>query len=93
MVHRYGNSGNYVFFGTSMDEMAVVRSTFLYNNVSRSLKLKIISIFQGDDGMDAENLGNGVLVSFAIISPILLISYMLDGRWAVQSLYLEWVIN
>jgi hypothetical protein len=36
-----------------------------------------------------ENLGNGVLVTYAIISPILLIAYVLDGIYAIQSLFLE----
>jgi hypothetical protein len=41
--------------------------------------------------MDLENLGNGSLVTFMIISPVLLICYILDGRFAVQSLFLEYV--
>ena len=46
---------------------------------------------KGDAGMDVENLGNGSLVTFMIISPVLLICYVLDGRFAIQSLFLEWV--
>jgi hypothetical protein len=46
---------------------------------------------KGDSGMDLENLGNGSLVTFMIISPVLLICYILDGRFAVQSLFLEYV--
>jgi hypothetical protein len=39
--------------------------------------------------VDVENLGNGVLVTYAIISPILLIAYVLDGVYAIQTLFLE----
>jgi hypothetical protein len=46
---------------------------------------------KGDSGMDLENLGNGAVVTFLIVSPVLLICYVLDGRYAVQSLFLEWV--
>ena len=28
LIHRYGDMGNYVFFGTTMDEMAVVSNFF-----------------------------------------------------------------
>ena len=46
---------------------------------------------QGDSGMDLENLGNGALVAYLIITPVLLVCYVLDGRFAVQSLFLEYV--
>jgi hypothetical protein len=47
----------------------------------------------GAGELEAENLGNGALVSFLIISSVLLISYVLDGRAAVQRLFIEWFWN
>jgi hypothetical protein len=41
--------------------------------------------------MDLENFGNGALVAYLIITPVLLVCYVLDGRFAVQSLFLEYV--
>ncbi len=66
LVHRFGDNGEYVFFGTTAHFMV-----------------------QGDPLKDTENLGNGCLITWAIICPTLLISYCLDGRHAVQSLFLE----
>jgi hypothetical protein len=43
--------------------------------------------------MDLENLGNGSLVTFMIISGVLLLCYVLDGRFVIQSFFLEWVSN
>ncbi len=40
-----------------------------------------------------ENLGNGCLLTWAIISPTLLIAYVLDGRFVIQSLFLEMFWN
>ena len=39
--------------------------------------------------MDLENLGNGTLMTYAIISPILLLAYIIDGRYAIQRMFLE----
>lgn len=39
--------------------------------------------------MDLENIGNAALVTFAIISSVLWISYIMDSRYAVQRFFLE----
>ncbi len=44
---------------------------------------------QSSDGLDVENLGNGALMTFAIITPVLLVGYLMDGIDYVQNLFLE----
>ena len=39
--------------------------------------------------MDVENLGNGALMTYAIITPILFAAYLIDGIDYVQNLFLE----
>ena len=39
---------------------------------------------QNDPGTDAEILGNGAIVAYTVISSVLLISYVIDGRWEIQ---------
>jgi hypothetical protein len=46
-------------------------------------------IYQGDDGLDLENLGNGALMTWAIITPILFAAYLIDGIDYIQNLFLE----
>ena len=48
---------------------------------------------QNDPGTDAEILGNGVIVGYTVISSVLLISYVIDGRWEIQRFFLEWFWN
>ena len=38
-----------------------------------------------------ENMGNGFVMSFLIISPVLLVCYVLDGPEQVQQFFMEWV--
>ena len=45
--------------------------------------------FQNAPGTDAENLGNGVLVAYIVITTVLLIAYVIDGRYNIQSFFLE----
>ena len=68
IIHRYGDYGSMIFFGTSATQLS-----------------------QNDPGTDAENLGNGVLVAYTIISTVLLTAYVIDSRYVVQSFFLEWV--
>jgi len=42
-----------------------------------------------DTNIDAENLGNSTLVTFAIISAVLLLGYVMDGVEAIQDSILE----
>lgn len=44
-------------------------------------------------GLNMENVGNGFVVSFLIISPVLLLCYLLDGQEQVQQFFLEWIWN
>ena len=48
---------------------------------------------QNDPGTDAEILGNGAIVAYTVISSVLLISYVIDGRWEIQRFFLEWFWN
>jgi hypothetical protein len=73
----YGLQYNYYSFKTFFEDLIELYEQNYYD--------------KGDSGMDLENLGNGSLVTFMIISPVLLICYILDGRFAVQSLFLEYV--
>ena len=41
--------------------------------------------------MDVENLGNGTIITYAIISTALLLSYFLDGRDTICELFMETV--
>eukprot|EP00095_Tigriopus_kingsejongensis_P011662 maker-scaffold59_size442576-snap-gene-0.20 protein:Tk11662 transcript:maker-scaffold59_size442576-snap-gene-0.20-mRNA-1 annotation:"PREDICTED: uncharacterized protein LOC100867326" len=43
----------------------------------------------GDDALEIENAGNAVLVTYAIISPVLWLSYVIDGRYFIQGFILE----
>lgn len=43
--------------------------------------------------INMENLGNGTLVTFLIITPVLLICYVLDGQYEIQKMFLEWIWN
>jgi len=52
-----------------------------------------ISMQKGDDGLDVENLGNGTLMTYAIITPILFAAYLIDGIDYVQNLFLESLWN
>merc|ERR1712141_102354 len=54
IIHRYGDYGKMLFFGTAA-----------------------VQLSPNDPGTDAENLGNGVLVAYLIISSVLLVSYCL----------------
>merc|ERR1712080_303773 len=47
----------------------------------------------GDENIDAKNLGNSVLVTYMVISIVLTIGYVLDGREAIQSTILEIIWN
>ena len=53
----------------------------------------VIYLFQNDQthALDTENLGNGTVVTFLIIPPVILLSYVLDGRYEIQRTFLEWV--
>ena len=53
----------------------------------------VIYLFQNDQthALDTENLGNGTVVTFLIIPPVILLSYVLDGRYEIQRAFLEWV--
>ncbi|CAB4059440.1 unnamed protein product [Lepeophtheirus salmonis] len=66
LLHRFGDYGLYLFFGTTSVKMA-----------------------PGDPGMDVENLGNGALMTGILVSSSLLASYILDGRYHIQRLFLE----
>ena len=48
----------------------------------------VIYLFQNDQthALDTENLGNGTVVTFLIIPPVILLSYVLDGRYEIQSI-------
>jgi hypothetical protein len=70
IIHRYGDYGKMIFFGTTNNKLQ-----------------------QNDDAIDAENLGNGVLVAYIVISSVLLVAYVIDGRYTIQSFFLEWVWN
>merc|ERR1712141_632438 len=59
IIHRYGDYGKMLFFGTAA-----------------------VQLSPNDPGTDAENLGNGLLVS-----------YVIDGRYAIQGFFLEWLWN
>jgi len=52
-----------------------------------------ISMQKGDDGLDVENLGNGALMTYAIITPILFAAYLIDGIDYIQNLFLESLWN
>jgi hypothetical protein len=52
-----------------------------------------ISLGKGDDGLDLENLGNGALMTWAIITPILFAAYLIDGIDYIQNLFLESLWN
>ena len=51
--------------------------------------IRLLLLLKGDDGLDCENLGNGSLITYAIISPVLLIAYCMDGPYPIQRLFLE----
>merc|ERR1712007_322044 len=70
ILHRYGDYGAMLFFGSSQTQMS-----------------------PNDPGTDAEILGNGVIVGYTVISSVLLISYVIDGRWEIQRFFLEWFWN
>eukprot|EP00090_Calanus_glacialis_P035446 TRINITY_DN60520_c0_g1_i1.p1 TRINITY_DN60520_c0_g1~~TRINITY_DN60520_c0_g1_i1.p1 ORF type:complete len:176 (-),score=19.48 TRINITY_DN60520_c0_g1_i1:167-694(-) len=46
-----------------------------------------------DPNIDAENLGNGTLVTFLIITIVLIIGYVIDGREYIQQSILEPIWN
>merc|ERR1712236_177538 len=46
-----------------------------------------------DPNIDAENLGNSTLVTFMIISTVLIIGYVIDGREYIQQSILEPIWN
>ena len=41
--------------------------------------------------LNMENMGNGFVVSFLIITPVLLVCYVLDGPEQIQQFFMEWV--
>jgi len=43
--------------------------------------------------INMENMGNGFVMSFLIISPVLLVCYVLDGPEQVQQFFMEWLWN
>merc|ERR1712141_634032 len=70
IIHRFGDYGHMIFFGTSASQMT-----------------------PNDPGTDEEILGNGACVAYIVIPSVLLISYIIDGRWEVQRFFLEWLWN
>ena len=52
-------------------------------------------LFQNGDnhrlGINPENLGNGTIVGFTVISSVLLVAYVIDGRGEIMKFFLEWV--
>lgn len=100
LIHRHGDNGKYIFFATARDRLKFVSTIFPDRwraaTPPELLRLDRVGFFlrQNDpdrQAIDAENLGNGTLVTYAIISPVLLACYVLDGRYAIQSMFLEWV--
>jgi len=68
-------------------------NSFKNNQISFVMTIiwsKYFSI-QSDPTVDIENLGNGVLVTYSVISGVLLLSYCLDGIYMIQSIFLETV--
>lgn len=43
--------------------------------------------------LNMENMGNGFVVSFLIITPVLLVCYVLDGPEQIQQFFMEWLWN
>ena len=86
MIHRYGDYGRAIFFGTSSEVLAQVKSYYFTDQNGIEI---IVTALQNDPGTDAENLGNGVLVAYLIISAVLLVAYVIDTRYVVQSFFLE----
>merc|ERR1711963_827622 len=52
-----------------------------------------LKLSNNDPNIDMENLGNSTLVSFTLISCILIIAYVIDGREYIQGSILEPVWN
>ena len=90
IIHRYGDYGKMIFFGTTNNKLQQVYQKICYHQCL-TLAQVLISKFQNDDAIDAENLGNGVLVAYIVISSVLLVAYVIDGRYTIQSFFLEWV--
>lgn len=68
VIHRIGNQGSQVWFGTADFEMN-------YKNVPSET--------------DAEILGCGTLTAFCIITPVILLSYVMEGRQVVQTTVID----
>lgn len=89
IIHRYGDYGKMIFFGNPAIQLSSV--IIVKFQIKRKKSLTIRYFQKNSPGLDAENLGNGVLVAYLVISSILLASYVIDGRFAIQEFFLEWV--
>ena len=59
-----------------------------------SIGFYVIHEFQNSSdrvALNMENMGNGFVVSFLIITPVLLVCYVLDGPEQIQQFFMEWV--
>ena len=61
---------------------------------TNSFGFQLIHEFQNSSdrvALNMENMGNGFVVSFLIITPVLLVCYVLDGPEQIQQFFMEWV--
>eukprot|EP00088_Acartia_fossae_P013957 TRINITY_DN17402_c0_g1_i1.p1 TRINITY_DN17402_c0_g1~~TRINITY_DN17402_c0_g1_i1.p1 ORF type:complete len:171 (+),score=24.81 TRINITY_DN17402_c0_g1_i1:30-542(+) len=72
VLHRIGNQGSQVWFGTTDFEMN-------YKNTPNET--------------DAEIIGSGILACMGIVTPSILLSYLIEGRDRVQVTVLDCAFN
>jgi len=72
VIHRIGNQGSQVWFGTTDFEMN-------YKSVPTET--------------DAEIIGCGILTCMAIVSPSILLSYLVEGRKVIQATVLDCAVS